>query len=533
MTTRSHITKILAATVAAAFLSSCQIAPSATQSFDWPSDGPPGGGGNIAIAGTTELTSLEPSEAGAASHAIPVMRNVFQPLLTRNTETSEIEPLLATEWRADDDRHWTFTLRDGVTWHDGTPFTAENAARSLTYIWDPELTYSSNYVDGAATFTALDDRTLKVELGQFDPLFEARMAVLPLASPTQIAERPESLATQPIGTGPYQFVSWNPGRDVRLELYPESWLAEPGMFDTVEWVFLQENQVRAQKVQTGEADIALGTSDQQCRTSAVDGATCIDVTSNGIRYLRIDQHHQTMLADPRIRQAIAYAIDRAGIATTFMTEQTEVADNPGPPAMSGYATDVGFEHDQDKASQLVEQAAGDGVDISIPLTVKYRVGMFPDVDDIAQTIVTNLNAVGLNAAVGAESETEGLDQYRQTFGGKTIEDIPQDRGWLFLARTSSELFDLSQPAGSILECDGRFSVYCNEDFETQLDAAKALTGQARTTALEQLWRTFYSEQVPMLPLIKVSDKYLLSPRVRITPRADMFLPLHEARAAQS
>lgn len=499
--------------------------------YTWPTDAPPGGGGNLVIAGTTELASLEPSEAGAASHAIPVMRNVFQPLLNRNTETSEVEPLLATEWKVVDDTHWEFTLREGVTWHDGTPFNAETAAESLTYIWNPELTYASNFVDGDARFYAIDEHTLGVELGQFDPLFEARMTVLPLASPTQIAEAADTLPTTPIGTGPYEFVSWTPGQNVKLKLYPGSWEAAPGMFDTVEWSFLAENQVRAQKVQTGEADIALGITDEQCRASAQDGARCVGVVSNGVRYLRIDQYNQTTLADTRIRQAIAYAIDREGIATAFITSETGVANNPGPIAMTGFSDDTDFPYDPDKATELVKEAAADGIDVTLPLSVKYRLEMFPNVDDIAQTIVTNLNAVGLNAQVAAETEAEGLDQYRQTFDGETIEDIPQDRGWLFLARTSSELFDFSQPAGSILECDGKFAVYCNPEFETDLTAAKALIGDEREQAMTDLWAKYYSEEVPMLPLTQQTDQYVISPRVQITPRADMFLPLAEARAA--
>ncbi|MFJ4029539.1 ABC transporter substrate-binding protein [Paenarthrobacter sp. NPDC089989] len=531
---RIHVALATIALLAAGTITGCSTqSTQATTGFDWPSDGPPGGGGNIVIAGTTELASLEPNEAGAASHAVPVMRNVFQPLLNRNTKTSEIEPLLATEWKAIDETHWEFTLREGVTWHDGTPFNAETAAASLTYIWNPKLSYSSNYVSGEARFRPIDEKTLGVELGKPDPLFEARMTMLPLASPTQIAKSPNTLPTHPTGTGPYEFVSWAPGQNLKLKLYPSSWQAAPGMFDTVEWSFLQENQVRAQKVQTGEADIALGVTDDQCRTSAQDGAKCVEIVSNGIRYLRIDQYHQTTLADPRIRQAIAYAIDRDGIAKAFVTPNTRAANNPGAPAMAGFSNDVDFPYDPQKAANLVKEAAADGVNISTPLSIKYRVDMFPNVDDIAQTIATNLKAAGLNAKVAAETETEGLAQYRQTFEGKTIEDIPQDRGWLFLARTSSELFDLSQPAGTILECKGRFSVYCDADFERELNAAKKLTGEPRKTAMEALWKKYYTEEVPMLPLTQVTDEYVISDRVDITPRGDMFLPLAEARAKKN
>ena len=502
--------------------------------FDWPEDGEPGGAGNLIIAGPgTELATIEPGEAGAAGHAAGVLRNVIQSLLTRDTETNEIAPLLATEWTAVDDLHWEFTLRDDVAWHDGTEFNAETAAAALTYMWNSEFPYSGNFVGGGATFSAVDDYTLEIALEEPDSLLPARMTMIPLPSPTQIAEAPETLTTNLIGTGPYKFVSWTPGSELDLELNADYFDAKPGMYDTVNWLFREESQVRAQLVQTGEANLALDTTPEQCAGAVTDTSECIEYTTTGFRFIRPDYHNQTVLSDPRIRQALAYAVDRAGISSAFISPSSSVADNPGPVGMVGFAEDVKtYEFDPDKAKELVEEAAADGVNVDLPLTIKYRTDFFPGIDDIAQTVVTNLNAVGLNAVVQAMPDAEGLAEYRQGVEPNSLDTIPEDRGWVWIATTSNDLFDFFQPGDTLLSCGGRFSVYCNEDFQEQYEAALPLVGQERQDAFADLWTEFYESEVPILPIGYAVNQLVASTDTQITPRADGFLPLHETIGAQ-
>lgn len=502
--------------------------------FDWPADGEPGGAGNLIIAGPgTELATIEPGEAGSAGHAAPVLRNVIQSLLTRNTETNEIEPLLATEWEAIDDLHWQFTLRDDVTWHDGTAFNAETAAESLTYMWNPEFPYSGNFVSGNATFSAADEYTLEVELEEPDSLFPARMTIIGLPSPTQIADAPDTLTSDLIGTGPYKFVSWTPGTDLKLELNTDYFDVKPGMYDTVDWVFREESQVRAQLVQTGEANIAIDTTPEQCAGAASDTATCIEYTTTGFRFIRPDYYNQEVLGDPRIRQAIAYAVDREGITSAFISPSSSVADNPGPVGMVGFSDDVtSYAYDEDKAKELVAEAKADGINTDLPLTVKYRTDFYPGIDDIAQTVVTNLNAAGLNAQVQAMPDAEGLAEYRQGVEPNSIDTITPDRGNIWIATTSNDLFDFFQPGDTLLSCDGRFSVYCNEDFQSQYEAALPLIGEERQDAFADLWKEFYESEVPILPIGYAVNQLVVGSTTQITPRADGFLPLDETLGAR-
>jgi peptide/nickel transport system substrate-binding protein len=523
--------------VTALAMSACTGSPSNVDqtslsgNYDWPSEGTPGGGGKIAIVGNDELEGLAPGEAGTAGHAFPVMRNVMQSLLNRNTTTNEIEPYLALSWKPVDNLTWEFELRQDVSWHDGTKLDANTAAASLTYIWNKEILYAGNFVSGPATFVPTGPYTLQMKLEQPDPQIPGRMTVLPLASPTQIAQAPGTLPEKPIGTGPYEFVSWTRGQDIKLKLYQGSWQAAPGMFDTVEWVFRKESAVRGQLVQTGEADIALGVTSDQCTASAQDGARCVAVATNSLRFLRIDQYNQTVLSDPRIRRAIAMGVDRPGIADAFIASDQTVLENPGPKGMLGFVdSGPGFKFDANAAKSLVAEAKAAGVNTALPLTVKYRIGMFPNIEEIAQTIVTNLNSIGLTAQIQAMADDKGLAEYRQNFQDNTLEKITPDRGWLWVAPTTNELLDFSQVGDTLLTCKGRFSVYCNKDFEAAYGQAKLLTGDERAKAFQALWTKYYASDVPLLPLAQPVNQFVISDRVKVTPRSDVFINLAEARA---
>ncbi|SNT48549.1 ABC transporter substrate-binding protein [Rhodococcoides kyotonense] len=523
-----------ACAVASLALTACGTGGIDAAAFDWPEEGQPGGGGNVTIVSNTELSSLEPGEAGTAGQAFPVLKNVVQSLLTRNTETNEVEPLLATEWESVDPLHWTFTLRNDVTWHDGTPFDAENAARALTYVWDKSIPYAGNFVGDPVAFSAIDQYTLGIELTTPDPLVPAKMTMMPLASPTQIQNAPQTLSTTLIGTGPYKFVSYEPRAKLELELNPDYFDLHPGMFDTVSWIFRAENQVRAQLVQAGEADIAMDVTGEQCQASVSATARCIENTRNGFRFLRPDFYNQTVLSDPRIRQAVAHAVDRSGITSAFIASSGVPVDNPGPEGMVGYSEDVAtYEYDVDKAKQLVADAKADGINTDLPLTIKYRTGFFPNIDDIAQSVATNLNAAGLNAKVEALPDAEGLAQYRQNFEANSIENIAPDRGWIFLATTSNDLYDFSQLGDTLLSCDGKFSVYCNPDFQAKYDAASAQQGEARQDEFASLWDAQYAADAPIVPIAAPTDSWVVSNRVSVEFRSDLFIPLTEARGAQA
>ncbi|MFJ4029544.1 ABC transporter substrate-binding protein [Paenarthrobacter sp. NPDC089989] len=520
--------------VAALALTGCQAGSGNTDQAAWPDQGTPGGGGTLTVVSNAELSSLEPGEAGTAGHAFPVLRNVLQGLLTRNTQTNEIEPLLATEWSSPDNLHWVFKLRKDVVWHDDTPLNAANAAKSLTYIWDKKVPYAGNFVGAPVKFSAIDEYTLGMELTAPDSLIPAKMTVMPLASPVQIETAPQTLPEKMIGTGPYKFVSFTPGSGVKLELNTKYFNLHPGMFDKVDWTFRTESQVRAQLVQTGEADVAVGVTPEQCEGAATSGAHCLSVQATGFRFLRPDQYNQTVLADERIRQAIAMGVDRPGIVSAFINKDGKVLDNAGPEGMVGFDKDVkSFNYDVDAAKKLVADAKADGINTGLPLTIKYRVGFFPNIDDMAQTVATNLNAIGLNAKVEAMTDAEGLAQYRQNFEGNTIEKIPADRGWIFLATTTNDLFDFSQPADTLLTCKGKFSVTCDQEFEAAYKKANQLVGDERQKAFADLWSSLYEKDVPFLPIGQTANNFVISDRAKIQPTSDTFLPLTEARGPKT
>jgi peptide/nickel transport system substrate-binding protein len=484
-----------------------------------PSASAAGGGGNLVITGPWEPDTLTSPIVGVESKYDTVMRNVFQTLVARDsTDYGQLVPELALSWTNPEPTKWVFELRQGVTFHDGSKFDAAAAAASLTADYEATVLDTGSFIGPPATFKATGDFTLEMTTKEPDPIVPSRMTMIPITSAEQLVACPDCRTTKPIGTGPYEFVSWNKGSEMDLKLNQQSWLAKPGMFDTIQWLFRAEASVRAQMVQTGEADVTYGLTTDQCSSGSV---TC-RVQSTIVMYiLRIDDFNQTLLGDNRVRRAIAMAIDRKSIADTFLAG-VPVSDNAVPNGSIGYDESVpGYQFDLAAAKDLLAQAKAAGIDTSLPVHVKYVGGFVPD-DNVSLVIQQNLKALGLNADVAAIP----LDKVGSEFVWNTSlqKEMPKDRGDIWFLETGDELLDFTPMGGQFLVCGSTDSAYCQPDLDKQYQAALSLGGDARDTAFKQIWAQAYAD-VAVLPIAPVSDMWAFSDRIDVPTRPDGILPL--------
>jgi peptide/nickel transport system substrate-binding protein len=499
------------------------------------SSGGPGGGGNVTVVSYLEPANLDPGEAGTSSKINFVLRSVLQSLVDRDPATHQIVPLLALSWANPTPTTWQFQLRHGVTFQDGTPFNASTAAASLKYIWNPNIDGSGNYVTEAATFTAAGPYTLDVKLASPDPVFLSKMTQVPIASPTQIAKDPNSLADKAIGTGPYEFVSWTRGQDMKFKLYDKSWMAAPGMFDTITWVWQSTPSIQEQMIATGQADVAVSSgiayTAQECEAVKSAGGTCANTPSTQVNYLRLDEYNQTLLGNQDVRQAIAYAVDRAAINDAFYLG-VPVANNIVTKGGVGYSTTgPTYPYDPAKAKSLLAEASAAGVNLRAPITIYYETGNGDTQPDVAQEVAANLQAVGLKVKLDGVTATDRATEYFQNRGSSTYKDIPPNRAAIWVAGTGMELLDFSQ-ADLALTCTGSTSVYCDPAVDAAFTHANDLAGAARNTALVNLWNKLYTN-VALLPLNVQVNTTLYDNRVQsFTARPDGVIPFWQIRAKQ-
>ncbi len=457
----------------------------------------------------------------------PILRNVQEALLNRDPKTNELVGELATSWEQTDERTWRFKLREGVTFHNGDPFNAEVAAFGINYTWSPENEFEIyQFVGPDMTATAVDEYTLDVATVEPDPILPSRLYFSPIPNMKQVQERPDSLVTEPMGTGPYSFVEWNRGQYIRITANPNWWgLNSPDAKGTVtikdaEFIFRAESSVRASQVATGEAQIGRFLAPEDCETTPV----CKSAPSVETIFLRLDTNHVAM-KDIRIRKAIAFAVDKQGLADQLFGGGEAASQIVGPSA-TGYNPELQpYPYDMDQARALVEEAKAAGVPVDAQLTVVTRKGIYLRHDELAEYVASQLRDIGLNA----KSEVIEPALYNPEYS-TNLKDVPETRGWITTNPHGNEIMDVSASAASYYTCVGAASVYCDPALDEALARASPLTGEERAAALANVTKMYY-DAYAAVPLLHMPLNYGLAANLQWEPRLDAFMLLKEMKLA--
>ena len=479
--------------------------------------------GKIVISLAAEPSTLEWWNAFSID-GHPVLRNINEALLNRDPVTNELVGELASSWEWRDERTVRFTLRDGVTFHNGDPLNAEDAAFGVNYTWSPDNAFDiAQFMGSQITATAVDDLTLDVQTAEPDPLLPAVLYFAPLPSARQIRETPETLVSDPIGTGPYRFVEWARGDHISLTAFPEWWgnadpdaaLGAQSILD-VEYVWRPESTVRAAQVTAGEAQIGRFLAPEDCLSTPV----CKEALSVETVPLRLDTVHPT-LGDIRIRQAIAHAIDTQQVVDAVFAGG-EVATQLVGPSAAGYNPDLEpTPYDPERARELVAEAAADGVDVAAPLVVAVRRGSYPRAEELGEYVAGALTDIGLNAT----SEVIEHAAYQEQFV-LPYDQIPPERGWIGTLSHGNEMMDVGLTAASWYRCDGGVATYCNPELDAMIDAANPLTGEERAAAFAEITRVF-QEGYSVIPIVHLAFFYGTTEDLIWEPRLDGFMLVKE------
>ena len=184
------------------------------------------GSGTLVVAHTEGFATLDVTSSTRRSTLGVARVLMFDPLIMRGSDGS-FQPGLATAWRQIDDLTLERDLRQGVTFHDGTPFTAESVRFTIEKLLDPNQRTAQGFLwEGISEVQIIDDFQVRIVTAQpFGPL----MAHLALGAMLPPNFDPEVNTTQPNGTGPFRFVSWSPGEEMVVEANPDFWGDAPGV----------------------------------------------------------------------------------------------------------------------------------------------------------------------------------------------------------------------------------------------------------------------------------------------------------------
>lgn len=373
----------------------------------------PGGeavdGGNTIIIGLqAEPTSLDPTQITDYNSSRTCME-MYDSLLRFKDGSTELEPGLATEWDVSDDGlEYTFKLRQGVKFHDGTLFDAEAVKFNFERQIDPAHPYHDTGDFAYADFTlgmvkevvVVDEDTVKVVLSEpFAPfLGNIAMHAAAIVSPDAIKEHGKDISQNPVGTGPFKFVSWDPGVEVILEKFEDCWRGAPQV-DKLIFRPIVEDQTRLTELEAGSVDFIVGILPDDLQ-SLKDNADLLVVEQPGMHtwYLSLNCQ-QAPFNDIRVRQAASYAINKAAIVDNILKGTGVLAKNLLPPLIWGYTDDVqDYSYNPEKAKQLLEEAGYDFdqvIDFHVP---KSGSGMQQPVT-MATAIQSDLEAVGMKTKI--------------------------------------------------------------------------------------------------------------------------------------
>ncbi|MFP3882933.1 MAG: ABC transporter substrate-binding protein [Actinomycetota bacterium] len=485
-------------------------------------------GEGIVIAVAAEPNDLNPGMVGHNEVNTPGMRNVFEPLIQRNSETGELLPGLATDWRQVDPLTWEFDLREGVVFHDGEAFNAEAAELALNWMHDPDLPESergqiaSVYGGPQLTAEATDEYTLTVTTEEEDPILPSRMFFFMMFSPAGFDDSSQ-LVDNPVGTGPYEFVEWERGSHIELQAFDDWWGHDSDdalgsvQFESATFLFRDEAPVRMAMTEAGEADIAVNLTSEDCSALNSAGHRCMSVGSSETVYNQMDAYHEeSMLTDQRVRGAVAHAIDSDSILEAIFGGEVVPASQMVGSHVIGYAPDLEpYPYDPDRSRTLLEEYQADGGELE-PISWWYQQDRFPRVSEYVQAAAAMLEEVGFEVEVaGQEAGVAQSEAWPPDFPPNRIRTHTHGNNIGDLSQTARIYF--REPPGN-----GDIGCWCQDQelFDMVVDG-EALVGEERAEHWQDVARHVYDEYLYHYGGY-LAFNYGLSDRVEWNPQADHY-----------
>lgn len=360
-----------------------------------------------------DSVSLDPI-AVTDGESYKVTKNIFDTLVNFGEQDTEIHPGLASEWTAaEDGLTYTFTLKEGVKFHDGTDFNADAVVANFER-WaggdaDQFPYYGSmfggfgddeGHVIESVTATGDYEVEFKLKRPQAPFLKNLAMSSFGIASPTAIEAAGDKFGDAPVGTGPFKFVEWKRNDSITIEKNPDYWVEGEPKLDQVIFRSIPDNSARLNALLSGEIDLADGITPSDAPTVEGDeNLQLFERPSMNVGYLGLTTTREPF-DDPKVRQAMNHAIDKQAIVDAFFQGRGEVAKNPMPPVISGYNDEIeGYEYDPEKAKQLLAEAGlPDGFEMELYAMPVPRPYM-PDGQKVAEAIQKNLADVGVTANI--------------------------------------------------------------------------------------------------------------------------------------
>lgn len=355
----------------------------------------PQSGGNLVFGMTQSPKSLDP-HADTDAGTRDILFNVYEGLM-KQTKDGTMEPAVASDYTVSDDaKVYTYTLRDGITFQDGSHVTADDVKYSLDRYRNAEGNKSSAFSTLVSDVVVKDDHTIEVDLNEPNTEFNTMMDI------AIIPQNNADPAKNPIGTGPFyiDMDAWNrdPDAGVTLKKYDGYWQEGLPYLDSVEFKNVKTVDTEFTDLQAGSIDMMRQMTSAQVKTLGENSNYNIETSNMHMVQGLFLNNDVEPLNKKEVRQAICYAIDRDAINTALFDGRSHIVGSHMTPSLTAYyepEAESVYSYDPAKAKELLAEAGyPNGFDLTITVASIYQQHI-----DCANIIAAELQAVGINAQV--------------------------------------------------------------------------------------------------------------------------------------
>ncbi len=321
-----------------------------------PASPAPAPAGTLRIGLESAPTTMDPA-LSTDLYSSQIYSDIMEPLVMLDPQGVP-QPGLAESWSTSaDGKAWTFKLRQNVKFHDGTEFTADDVKYTIERILNPDTrSPQRGNISQIASADVVDKYTVRLNTrAAFAPIL-TNLAIAAYIVPKAAHSRlGRDFARRPVGTGPFRWVEWIPDDRVVLEANPDYYAGKPSI-DRVIFRFIPEGSVRLAELESGGLDLIAGVPSQDIKRLRVSLiADLQEVVGTNYRLLAFNTSVKPY-DDVRVRQAVAYAIDKKRIVDVVWGERGVVAEGPIPP--TSWAFDERFKglgYNLNRAKQLMAE----------------------------------------------------------------------------------------------------------------------------------------------------------------------------------
>jgi len=469
----------------------------------------------VTIVLSEELDLVEPCQASRSNIGRVIKQNVAETLTEINPVDGSVTPRLATEWEQVDDLTWRFTLRDGVSFHDGAPLNAEAVIYAIQRTMDETLdceVRTKFFGNIALEPTAVDDLTIEIKTDSPVPILPTMMGTFTIVSPNTPMGEP---TREPVGTGPYTFESWSPGENIVLLRNADYWGEQPAV-EKATYVWRTESAVRAAMIAAGEADIAANIAVQDATDPEMDFSYPNSETSR----LRIDTTRPP-LDDIRVRKALNLAFDRDAVRGTVFSPDVIPATQLVVPSINGHNPDLkAWSYDLAEAKQLLDEARADGVPVDDEITLLGRINIYPNATEIME--VLQATDAGLNVKLQMMEVAEWVDILTKPYAedrGPVVQQSQHDNN------NGDAVFTVYNKYHS----EGAQSTIGDPTLDDVITRAGEASGEERQKLFQDGFRMINDEIVADVPMFHMVGYTRVGPRVSFQPDISTNSELHLAK----